>query len=586
MRPSRLVIGILLIPVVVLVAWGAWLTASGDWAYEPLLVDPVDPVPDAPGYPWKGAFHVHTDLSADASGSLEEIAAAASRAGLDYVVVADHTRALGSRGRHEPGWRDGVLVVVGEEISTTAGHLVALDLATHNYTLGPTPRQAFADVSELGGVSVLAHPSGGEASWQGGWGAAAGVEVVSFYSALIRASEAGLLRGLLAYPVNPMAASARVLRAPSPTLEIWDRHTALEDNPVPRRLAGVGAVDAHGPRWLGMPSYEVAFRSLHTVVWSEDPPSPDPAAARVQMNRLVDGLVQGRAAIVQAAVGEAPGFFFVAERRNGTLAHMGETPRWRADGWTLRAGLGAAGPYSVVLLRDGRPVARADGGPVVHTADGPGTYRVEVYRHQEGAELPPGAPPWILSNPIYLWPPEAVVASQLHVVPPLPLPELDASLLVRPGWSADSDAGAHSAVAAADTGLLWDLRLPREEPEGAFSALSWRPESAEDWSGRSGLGVELRSDSPWRVSLVVWTRGEAGDEHTWERVVSSGPEGSATPAMWADFRRVDPGAPEVGAAGGLPAELGGVTGVALLVTPERIRAGAQAQIHVMRLGSF
>lgn len=584
MRASRLAIGLLLCLAAVVGAWLLWLVLSGDWGYEPLVVDPQDPAPDAAGYPWRGAFHVHTDLSGDATSSLEEIAAAAARAGLDFLVVADHTRALGSRARHEPGWYGDVLVLVGEEISTTAGHLVVLDIAPHAYTLGPTPRLAFTDIAELGGTPIIAHPAGGEASWRGGWGPAAGAEVVSFYSALVGASGAELLRALLAYPVNPLAAGARVLRAPSPAIDTWDRAISLSDNAVVRRIAAVGAVDAHGPRWLGMPSYEAAFGSLHTVVWLEEPPRPDPDSARVQMRRLVDALVGGRSAVVQSAVGEAPGFFFLAERSNGALAHPGGTGRWREETWTLRAGLGAAGPYRIALLRDGRPVSRAQGGAVVFEADAPGTYRAEVYRVGDGAEPAPGEPPWILSNPIYLWPPEAELASTLHPVPPLPIPDVLEDLLQRPGWSAESDPASHSALAAGGTGMVWDLRLPREQAVDPFAAVTWRPEEAQDWSELSGLGVELRSESSWRLAMVVWTRGEDGLEHTWERIVPSGPQGRETPALWSEFRRVDAGARADAAE--LRSELDRVIGMALLVTPQRIRAGAQARLTVVRLGLF
>ncbi|HUX15651.1 MAG TPA: PHP domain-containing protein, partial [Phycisphaerae bacterium] len=62
-----------------------------------------------------GAFHVHSCYS-DGSGTYQEIASAAARAGLDFVVMSDHDT-LRPRADGWQGWHDGVLVIVGTEIS-------------------------------------------------------------------------------------------------------------------------------------------------------------------------------------------------------------------------------------------------------------------------------------------------------------------------------------------------------------------------------------------------------------------------------------------------------------------------------------
>src|SRR6476659_9612524 len=63
-----------------------------------------------------GAFHVHTSRS-DGSGSIEEIARAASRAKLAFIVLTDHGD--GTRPPLTPVYRSGVVVIDGVEISTT-----------------------------------------------------------------------------------------------------------------------------------------------------------------------------------------------------------------------------------------------------------------------------------------------------------------------------------------------------------------------------------------------------------------------------------------------------------------------------------
>lgn len=573
-------VALILLPLVAVALWLGWLAVSGDLGYRPLSAasTPTDAGDHAP---WFGAVHVHSDLSDDASGSLDEIVAAATAAKLDFVVISEHTRALGSRGRHESGWHGEVLVVVAEEISTTAGHLLALGVPPHPYALGPTSSQALRDIAELGGWAVLAHPDGGESSWTGSWTGVAGAEVVSLYSSLQRASEAGLLRAALAYPINPAAATARLLRAPSVAISDWDRRIRLDDNDLPRRIAAVGSVDAHGPGWLGLPSYRAAFEGVQMMVWPGEAPAPDPTRTRVVTGRVVEALAEGRSAVVQAALGVRPRFGFEAQGGASGVVPSGGVALTEEGPWTLRAQLPAPGPWEARLLRDGVPVVSSREAELEFTVDRPGTYRVEVVRELDPAP-PPGSPPWILSNPIYVWPSRAVVAARFQPVPPLPPPPVSRPLLLEPGWSAEGDA-SHSAMAVAEQGLRWEVRMVPDEHDGGFAALSWRPESTRDWRSRAGLAIHLGSTDRWRISLRVWTRGPAGGELTWERVVPAGPDTRPLAVVWDQFRAIGEGASE-GAV--LEEHLDAVSGVALVVTPQRMRPGASASILVRELGLF
>src|SRR6185503_21261887 len=72
-----------------------------------------------------GVVHVHTTLS-DGGGTPEEVAAAAKRAGLGFVVITDHNNL---DAKPFEGYHDGVLVLVGTEVSTTAGHVLGVGTA-------------------------------------------------------------------------------------------------------------------------------------------------------------------------------------------------------------------------------------------------------------------------------------------------------------------------------------------------------------------------------------------------------------------------------------------------------------------------
>src|ERR1700752_2678807 len=71
-----------------------------------------------------GVVHVHTTLS-DGGGSPAEVIAAAREAGLRFVVLTDHNNL---DAKSYEGYHDGVLVLVGSELSTTVGHILGLGI--------------------------------------------------------------------------------------------------------------------------------------------------------------------------------------------------------------------------------------------------------------------------------------------------------------------------------------------------------------------------------------------------------------------------------------------------------------------------
>lgn len=579
---SRIVTATLLACGVSLALWLAWLATAGVIGYRPPRLEPA--VASALGHAWRGAVHVHTALSADATGSVDEIAAAAASVDLDFVVLSEHTGALGAAGRASPGWYGSVLVLVGEEISTFDGHLLALGVPPHAYALGPQARQALDDVRALGGASWVAHAGGG-VPWTAGLGGIVGVEVVNLSGGLDRLSQRQRLGATLVYPVSPTAGVLRALGGRPPALDLWNERTSLSAASLPRPLVAIGAVDAHGPvRGLGVPSYEVVLGSLTTVVWMDEPPLPG-LADRAVAGRLLRRLRSGRAAVELSAAGRAPGLSFVAIGSDGRTAVPGQTKIWGDVGWTLEARLGAPGDYRLELLRDGVRVGSADGTGLEVAAPGPGTYRIEGYRTSGpvgGGRQ--GATPWIISNPIYLWPAAVIAAAKVRPAPALPAPPTAQPLLREPGWAAESDPLSVSALAPMADGLLWNVRMPNEAAADAFSAVAWRPETAQDWRHTLGLTAGLSSEREWRVGLRVWTAVAAG-ERTWELVVASRPGATPLLSPWQHFRQIGADGQMVRGER-LDEELARVTGIAFVATPQRMRPGSEARIEIRRVGLF
>lgn len=124
---------------------------------RPLLRSAHGPDPDAPH--GRADLHVHTPAS-DGVSSVEEILAfVMERTRLDVIAIADHERVdAGHAARAIARARDlPVEVVIGEEVSTRGGHLLALFIEE------PIPplrslRESIGLVHEQGGLAIPAHP--------------------------------------------------------------------------------------------------------------------------------------------------------------------------------------------------------------------------------------------------------------------------------------------------------------------------------------------------------------------------------------------------------------------------------------------
>jgi len=89
--------------------------------------------------PVRGVVHVHT-IRSDGSGTVDQVAEAAARAGLKFVVLTDHGD--GTREPEPPAYRHGVLCIDAFEVTTFSGHLVVLGLTNAApYRLGGEPRE-------------------------------------------------------------------------------------------------------------------------------------------------------------------------------------------------------------------------------------------------------------------------------------------------------------------------------------------------------------------------------------------------------------------------------------------------------------
>lgn len=308
------------------------------------------------------AVHVHSTCS-DGSGTVPEIAAAAAASGTDVVLLTDHDTLAA---REWEGWHHGVLVLVGVELSSAAGHLLSfgIDEVIPHEAVGAV--DLAQRVIAAGGICFAAHPFsegsrmarsiGKPHPWTDFGGPLTGVELWSLETDELEAARtpAALLRFLRA----PERASG----PPADHLRRWDELNAR------RPLVGIGGLDSHqkglriGGRAFGIPRYERVFATLRTHVLVE----------RAARDEIYAALAAGRCYVALDALAPARGFAFWADDE-GVHARV---PR----------------PAELVLLRDGAEVARTEGEALDHPG-ARGAFRVE-------ARL--AGRTWIVSNHVRL----------------------------------------------------------------------------------------------------------------------------------------------------------------------------------------
>jgi predicted metal-dependent phosphoesterase TrpH len=101
-------------------------------------------------------LHCHTSASFDCLASPEAVVEAALKRGLTHLAITDHDRIDGAlRGRDAAP--DGLTVIIGEEVKTADGDLIALFLE-RAVAPGRPARETIAEVREQGGLVGIPHP--------------------------------------------------------------------------------------------------------------------------------------------------------------------------------------------------------------------------------------------------------------------------------------------------------------------------------------------------------------------------------------------------------------------------------------------
>ena len=553
---------------------GLLLALAALAAVTPALLPPSAAATPAPhwrhdGLTVRGAYHIHSTVS-DGTGDLDGIAAAAARAGLQFVIVTDHGD--GTRVPEPPSYRSGVLCIEAVEINTSGGHLVALGAKPSAYPLAGRSRAVLEDIHRLGGMGVAAHPGSPRASlrWNEWDVPLDGLEWLNADSEWRDELLASLGRLLLTGAFRPAETLASTLDRPDDVMARWDAATKQA------RVVGLAGADAHArlgfrPQtepyegWhVRVPSYEASFRAFGLRVLLDAPLSGDPARdADDVLNRIrwgrtytvVDGLA-------------TPGGFEFSSTSGGRSARMGDYLDIAGE-VMLHARMAAPPGARLVILQNGVALfdTRDPESHVGVTAE-PAVYRVEIYT--PGADGHPPIP-WLVSNPIYI----GMRAAHDRARSVLPRPAIRARTGVEiTAWVGEASPGSDSSLEApgiADGVRAWEWRfaLAGGEAAGQYAALRFPHHGP---GGHDRLELRARADGPMRMWVQV--RTAAGER--WGRSVHLDDTYRTLEVFFDEFE-------PLGVTSSPLPPLEAIDALLLVVDTLNTRPGASGQVHLSDL---
>lgn len=348
-----------------------------------------------------GNLHLHTTTS-DGTGSHEEVATAAVRAGLDFIIYTDHNSWVdGIEGwyhDHQTGRE--LLRLMGQEVNDQnrepeLNHLLCHFIQQDMTKVAVEPQKLIDTVIANDGLCFLAHPlerpgyKGANVvypwiNWE-----VTGFTGIEIWNTMtdVKWQLRTLARGF-AGAYFPQFAISR----PFPeVLAKWDELLASG-----KKVVAIGNSDAHAMSFTAYGltrtvfPYEFLFRAVNTHLLLQNRLSDDSVRA---VGQIKHALKVGHCFVGYDLIASPKGFSFIG-LSSGQKVVMGDTLILQ-DGATLQV----KSPHQAKLrlIHNGRVIVETRDKFLDWPVSQPGAYRVEAYRHYWGMERG-----WVFTNPIYV----------------------------------------------------------------------------------------------------------------------------------------------------------------------------------------
>jgi hypothetical protein len=348
------------------------------------------PVPQVEGYhDFPGVIHVHSLLSHDSKGTVDEIVEAAKQNGLAFVIMTDH---------HNPrvytqgfeGWYDNILILRGSEIikgcsghtGDTCNSLLVLGLKEYLDPRPLTMAQIIDSVKKKGGLAFAAH-SGAFKDWD-----STGIDGMEIYDLLDDAVDHPWRFPKyffdIGYSYHDYSEQVflSILDRPDAVLKKWDELSQQ------KRWTGIAGNDAHqNIRVLGdqIDPYGLSFGLVRTHI----------LAKALSESEVLRALTAGHAYVAFDTLSDSTGFVFWAG--NDTFQGIQGDEVRQSPGLMLTIDSPVVGLME--LVRNGTVVRTATTAHLSIPVEEAGVYRIQISLKISGRWWP-----WVFSNPIYVRP--------------------------------------------------------------------------------------------------------------------------------------------------------------------------------------
>ncbi len=372
---------------------------------------------------YRGVMHVHSYLSHDSEGNLNDLIPAAKNNGIDFIFLTDHPRyQLDSFPRGYQGNYDGVLIEPGSE---KHGY-VCWPLDTMVIDLKTNPDTIAKNVVQQGGIVFFSHTEEPR-NWANTW--YQGMEMYNFHT---DTKDEKLLPSILNFLVNGKSYRIWALR------EMFDEQTAIlarwDSLNTYRHHVGFSAVDTHENQnfrarytsggqveWVG-PNAKIIDTSDVTIFnkWLFHEPDVNGWIFRLMIDTynegfnyitnyvfadtlsvpsLAENIKKGHLFSAFKSLGDAKGFNYFSKNTYGKInAITGDSISISAIK-SLNAVTPLPGQFRLIYNGKQVNISGIDG--YNYAWQGPfkkGAYRIEVHIPLHGKYVP-----WIYSNPIYVY---------------------------------------------------------------------------------------------------------------------------------------------------------------------------------------
>ncbi|MBC85531.1 MAG: hypothetical protein CL677_00005, partial [Bdellovibrionaceae bacterium] len=200
--------------------------------YPQITTEPVEYPETRQLYDYRGVTHTHSSLSSG-SGNIDDIAAAAQAAELDFIYITDLNDFDRSSKNKEGVYGNLLLFVAGEYTYLDSKFLNYHNTTNEHLSSVGRIQLGFSELLEQKnrpldkGIFVLSHPLKPGYKWDGNIPEGMdGIEVINLKSQWQQwweASKTSFLFTSLLYPINGRLAFIRLLQRPIKNIRLWDQ---------------------------------------------------------------------------------------------------------------------------------------------------------------------------------------------------------------------------------------------------------------------------------------------------------------------------------------------------------------------------